>query len=109
MPDIREILSALSPDDQALWSQHRTEMRRSYLHAHNMTIGIDSWEAVDDMFMDLIDIRLAQLFDRAGKLEATKDILGNDDKKISEIIERLPMNGKSPSKTDLIDKATGWN
>lgn len=89
MPDIREILSALDIDDRALWSEQRTTMRRSYLNAHNQTVGIGSWSHEDDAFMDLIDIRLALLFDRAGRLNATHDIVGNgnkieDDLKASE-------------------------
>ncbi len=76
--DIREILAALSPDDRALWSEHRTAMRRSFLTAHNHTVGIANWTDKDDAFADLIDIQLALLFDRAGRFEATKDIIGSD-------------------------------
>lgn len=77
MPDIREILNALDVDDRALWSEHRTIMRRSFLNAHNETVGIDKWTFEDDAFMDLIDIRLALLFDRAGRLQSTTDIVGD--------------------------------
>jgi hypothetical protein len=80
MPDIREILNALDVDDRALWSEHRTIMRRSYLNAHNETVGMGQWSHEDDAFLDLIDIRLALLFDRAGRLNATHDIVGNGDK-----------------------------
>lgn len=77
MPDIREILNALTIDNRALWSEQRTIMRRSYLNAHNETVGMANWIAEDDAFMDLIDIRLALLFDRAGMLETTKEIIGS--------------------------------
>jgi hypothetical protein len=77
MPDIREILNALDVDDRALWSEHRTIMRRSFLNAHNETVGMGKWSHEDDAFMDLIDIRLALLFDRAGRLNATHDIVGD--------------------------------
>lgn len=80
MPDIREILAALDTDDRALWSEQRTIMRRSYLNAHNETVGIGSWSHEDDAFMDLIDIRLALLFDRGGRLQSHKEIIGNGDK-----------------------------
>lgn len=80
MPDIREVLKALSVDDRALWSEHRTTMRRSYLQAHNATVGIATWVDEDDMFLDLIDIKLALLFDRSGRLSATTDIIGNGHK-----------------------------
>lgn len=78
MPDIREILNALSIDDRALWSEQRTIMRRSYLNAHNETVGMANWSHEDDAFLDLIDIRLALLFDRAGRLNAVKEIIGTD-------------------------------
>lgn len=77
MPDIREILNALSVDNRALWSEQRTIMRRAYLNAHNETVGIGNWTHEDDAFMDLIDIRLALLFDRAGLLNSTKEIIGD--------------------------------
>jgi hypothetical protein len=77
MPDIREILNALDVDDRALWSEHRTIMRRSFLNAHNETVGMGKWSHEDDAFLDLIDIRLALLFDRAGRLNATHDIVGD--------------------------------
>lgn len=80
MPDIREILNALSIDDRALWSEQRTIMRRSYLNAHNETVGMANWSHEDDAFLDLIDIRLALLFDRAGLLQSNKEIIGNGDK-----------------------------
>jgi hypothetical protein len=79
MPDIREILNALDDNDKRLWQQHRTEMRRSYLNAHNTTLGMAAWDFNDDAFLDLIDIRLAILFDRSGRFAATKDIVGEVD------------------------------
>ncbi|SRR6266496_3062371 len=85
MPDIREILAALDIDDRALWTEMRTIMRRSYLNAHNETVGIGNWSAEDDAFTDLIDIRLALLFDRAGRLQSTKEIIGNGDKIESDL------------------------
>lgn len=80
MPDIREILNALDINNRALWSEQRTIMRRSYLNAHNQTVGMGNWSIEDDAFLDLIDIRLALLFDRAGLLHSTKEIIGNGDK-----------------------------
>lgn len=77
--DIREILAALSQEDRVLWSQHRTEMRRSYLNAHNTTLGMVKWDHNDDAFLDLIDIKLAILFDRSGRFETVKEIIGKQD------------------------------
>lgn len=93
--DIREILAALSPDDRALWSEHRTAMRRSFLTAHNHTVGIANWTDKDDAFADLIDIQLALLFDRAGRFEATKDIIGSNGERIANsIIEQSEASKK---------------
>ncbi len=87
MPDIREILNALDPDDRALWSEHRTTMRRAFLTAHNATVGIGKWNANDDAFADLIDIQLALLFDRAGRMDTGgKDIIGNGDKIEADVL-----------------------
>lgn len=69
-PDIREIMKALDPIDKKLWLQHRTEMRRSYISAHANVIGIPAWDENDDAFLDLIDIKLALLFDRNGYLNS---------------------------------------
>lgn len=79
MPDIREVLAALDENDKRLWSQHRTEMRKSYLNAHNTVLGMAAWDATDDAFIDFIDIRLAYLFDRAGRFVAVKDVIGKND------------------------------
>ena len=88
MPDIREILNALDIDNRALWSEQRTIMRRSYLNAHNQTVGMGNWSIEDDAFLDLIDIRLALLFDRAGLLHSTKEIIGNGDKIEQELQDK---------------------
>lgn len=111
--DIREILAALSPDDKALWSEHRTAMRRSFLTAHNMTVGIGNWNANDDAFADLIDIQLALLFDRAGRLNADdpfKQIIGTDKAEaIAKDITAQSMNlNKVDAAVSQINKNTEW-
>jgi hypothetical protein len=111
--DIREILNALSPEDRQLWSQHRTEMRRSYLNAHNTTVGMVAWSANDDAFLDLIDIKLAMLFDQSGKLEATKDIIGKDDESRIEtkiLAESDAVKNKQVNMSNGTKALTsGWN
>lgn len=88
MPDIREVLNALSIDDRALYQECRSNMRRAFFHAHNETVGIASWASQDDSLLDLIDIRLALLFDRAGRLNAVTDIIGvKDGDKIHNSLE----------------------
>lgn len=104
MPDIREILNALDVDDRALWSEHRTTMRRAFLTAHNATVGIGNWSANDDAFADLIDIQLALLFDRAGRMDTGgKDIIGNGKK-----IEEAVIQQSDDSKATRMMKSQEW-
>lgn len=109
MPDIREVLAALTPEDRMLWSQHRTEMRRSYMNAHNSVLGIAAWDANDDAFIDLIDIKLALLFDKSGRFtpswsgdKVKEVIIAKDGDKIVEQIENDAKGLR------LVDKAAGW-
>ncbi len=73
MLDVREILKSLDADDKALWLEHRTAMRRSFISAHTTVLGITKWDENDDAFLDLIDIRLALLFDRSGRMTQQLD------------------------------------
>lgn len=77
--DIREILAAIDDKDKQLWSSCRTQMRKVYIAAHSKIIGVADWSDVDDAFLDLIDIQLAQLFDRSGRLDTTRELIGKDD------------------------------
>ena len=86
MPDIRQLLSQLSPEDKQLWSQHRTEMRRSYITAHNSVLGVSCWNDFDDAFLDLIDTKLALLFDAAGKINAIELVQYDDTTRIEDDI-----------------------
>lgn len=106
MADIREILAALSDDDRAMYTQRRNEMRRVYLLAHNETIGTEKWAANDDQFLDYIDIMLALLYDRAGKLMTTKDIIGDDKSKFEEAVDIVESNLK---KINVAAKNDGWS
>jgi len=72
MPDIREVLNALEEKDRVLYSYLRTEMSAVYLKAIHETLGITNFNQEDHAFMDLIDIKLAILFDRAGKFNNAK-------------------------------------
>ena len=82
--DIREVLKALDEKDRCLWSECRTAMRKVYLTAHNKVLGLADYEAQDDAFMDLIDIKLALLFDRGGRVNTSKTITGDDADKIEK-------------------------
>ena len=109
MADIREILTALSNEDRAMYTQHRNEMRRSYLLAHTETIGMDKWAAEDDRLLDYIDIIIALLYDRAGRLIASKELVGEDKSKIEMAIDTADENLR---KVDKAVKAmvtnSGW-
>lgn len=79
MPDIREVLDALDTEDRRLYSQTRTRMRGAYLQALTEIVGIHRHDETDDALLDLIDIKVAVLFDRAGRIAATKDVIAKDD------------------------------
>lgn len=103
MPDIREVLAALDENDKRLWSQHRTEMRKSYMNAHNSVLGIAVWDAHDDAFLDLIDIKLALIFDKSGRFNSSKSIVAQGDTDKTE--QTINDDGSS---LKLVDKASGW-
>lgn len=81
MPDIREILAALDTDDKARFLEARNTMRRAFMGAHAASaLTIDKWTQEDDAFLDLIDVKLAMLFDRSGHMDSKgKDIIHKED------------------------------
>ncbi len=106
--DIREVLAAMSEDDVKLWQQHRTEMRRSYMTAHNSALGLAAWDMYDDAFLDLIDIKLVYIFDRAGRIAAHKPLVneGAADKIETAIIKQSEkVAGNIPSAKELLSSA----
>lgn len=106
MADIREILAALSDEDKALYTEHRNKMRQRYMLAHNQTIGTEKWSTTDDQFLDYIDIMLALLYDRAGKLVATKELIGDDKTKFEQDIDSIDDNLR---KINVATKNDGWS
>ena len=86
MPDIRDVFKGLSPDDRAMYTEVRTTMRRAYLYAHSKVLPIDQYEEADDSFLDLIDIKIAMLFDRAGVFDHVDGNLDTDTAKTTEKI-----------------------
>jgi hypothetical protein len=93
MPDIREILQSLDSHDKEMWQKVRTDMRRAYITAHNSVLGVNNWSIDDDAFVDLIDIKLALLFDKAGHMSTTKDIVSKADAQpIEESIHNAASN-----------------
>jgi hypothetical protein len=73
--DIRKLLEALAPEDKDVWQRCRTDMRKAYINAHNTIHGVERWELEDDAFLDLIDIKIATLFDRNGRLENADEVI----------------------------------
>lgn len=84
MPDIRDILKGLSVDDRAVYTEVRTTMRRAYLYAHSKILPIEQYNESDDNFLDLLDIKIAQLFDRAGTFNHTEGNLDTASAKTTE-------------------------
>lgn len=80
MPDIRDVLKALQVEDARLYSQVRTDMRRSYMAAHAANLRLNEWTAEDDQVLDLIDIQVAMLFVRSGKFDLEKGHVDIDGK-----------------------------
>lgn len=101
MPDIRDVLKGLSPDDRALYAEVRTVMRRAYLSVHAKLLPIDQYTIDDDAFCDLIDIKVAMLFDRAGVFNHSEGSLASETAKAIE-------STINQSATARLDKVTGW-
>src|SRR5229473_3339209 len=67
--DIRQLYKSLSIEDRGVYQSIRTDMRKVYLNAHTNIIGMDKWNSNDDYFLDLVDLKVAELFDRVGRIE----------------------------------------
>jgi hypothetical protein len=108
--DIREIYKSLSPDDRLLYSRIRTDMRRLYINAHTTIVKIQNWAVDDDAFLDLIDIKLATLFDRAGLMATTKEVIHKEDAKdIEEEINKAGVTASDRLKAYDPDAWTNGN
>lgn len=93
MPDIRDVLKGLDADHRAIYTEVRTAMRRAYLYAHSKTLPIEQYEEADDNFLDMIDIKIATLFDRAGVFNHVEGTL--DTAKAKELETKLEADGAS--------------
>ncbi len=82
--DIRKLYASLSETDRTIYQQIRTDMRRIYLRAHTHVIGMDKWEMEDDYFLDLIDMKVAVLFDRAGAIDGAEAPVDKQEEKAIE-------------------------
>jgi hypothetical protein len=110
MPDVRDVVARLAPEDRAVWQEHRTCMRKCYLSAVAATVTIDGFVHEDDSFLDLIDIRLALLFDRAGWLPNAESVKAIDEAKYIEgdIIKAEDKIKNGNVNLNKIDAASGW-
>ena len=91
--DIRELYNSLSPEDRTIYQRIRTDMRKVYLNAHTNIIGMENWQVDDDYFLDLIDMKIAVLFDRAGAIEGIKSPIKKEEVKAIE--EKIEDQGKA--------------
>ena len=82
--DIRALYNSLSPENKSVYQQIRTDMRKVYLNAHTNIVGMDRWLMEDDAFLDLLDIKLASLFDRMGLIEGIKPVIDKEEEKVLE-------------------------
>ena len=109
MPDIRDVLKGLSPDDRALYTEVRTVMRRAYLSAHAKVLSIERYEQEDDSFLDMIDIKIAMLFDRAGVFNHVE---GNLATETAKEIEQTLHDGADSLATKMmklpLQQQQGW-
>lgn len=88
MPDIKDILDALDKDDRKLYAQTRTRMRTAYLMALSDIVGMHDHNESDDEVLDWIDVKIAIMFDRAGRFDNSITILPDVSKLEQEIVEQ---------------------
>ena len=113
--DIRQLYNSLSPEDRAVYQQIRTDLRKVYLNAHTNILGMDNWDNEDDAFIDLIDIKLAMLFDRAGRIEGIKALVDKEEAKtIEEKVDirgqeiTIRMNTEMSEASQKLKAGSGW-
>lgn len=104
MNDIRDILKGLDKEHRAVYTETRTAMRRAYLYAHSKILPIEQYEEDDDYFLDLIDIKIAQLFDRSGSFNHTEGNLGTE--KAQAIEDDINEKAQQSQASKML--TTGW-
>lgn len=108
MPDIRDVLKGLDTDSRAIYTEVRTQMRRAYLYAHSKTLPIEQYNQEDDNFLDMIDIKIAMLFDRAGVFNHVE---GNLNTNAAKEVEQTLHNAADSMATKLMKQGianAGW-
>jgi hypothetical protein len=105
MPDIRDVLKGLSIEDRAIYTEVRTQMRRAYLYAHSKTLPIDQYTEEDDAFLDMCDIKIAMLFDRAGVFNHVE---GNLNTEAAKEVEKTLHDASDSLATRMMKGNSGW-
>lgn len=105
MPDIRDVLKGLSEIDKAIYTKVRTQMRRAYLYAHSKTLPIEQYAEEDDAFLDMCDIKIAMLFDRAGVFNHVE---GNLNTEAAKEVEKTLHNASDSLATRMMKSNGGW-
>jgi hypothetical protein len=72
MTNIIEILSNLNADDKNRYDNARAIMRKAFLTAHNLILGIENWSTGDDEVFDWIDRSLIEMMKASGRLKTAK-------------------------------------
>lgn len=70
--DIRDVIKGLSASDIDLFADTRRKLRSVYINALSSVVGVGEWSQSDDMFLDAMDIKVIQLFERAGRYNQEK-------------------------------------
>lgn len=99
--DIRQLYNSLSPEDKALYQKIRTDIRKVYLNAHTNILGMDHWKAEDDALLDLLDIKVAILFDRGGSINSIKEVINKEE--INKIEQKIEEQGVSVASKMLVN------
>lgn len=76
MSNIREVLQSLSDDDKRLFLKIRANMRREYIKSMNDLVGVAHYAETDDLFLDVIDNRVCELFKRGGRDVPSQNFAG---------------------------------
>lgn len=113
--DIRALYKSLSPEDRIIYQQIRSDFRKIYLNAHNNIVGMDKWSMDDDYFLDLLDIKIAEMFDRMGKVDSAVTVVDKEEKEVIEAsIEKSgnkiteKMNTEMSAATASMKNKGGW-
>lgn len=70
--DIRDVIKGLALADVDVFAETRRRLRSEYINVLSTIVGVKEWSQSDDMFLDAMDIKVIQLFERAGRYNPSK-------------------------------------